>query len=41
LRMQVPSTRRKRDREPKPLTASDYCYSGRLHSRSYDLNLQP
>jgi len=27
--------------QPKPHAASDYCYSGRLHSRSYDLYLQP
>jgi hypothetical protein len=27
--------------QPKPPTASGYCYSGRLHSRSYDLFLQP
>ena len=26
---------------PKLFTASDYCYSGRLHYRSYDLDLQP
>jgi hypothetical protein len=27
--------------QPKPHTASGYCYSDRLHSRSYDLFLQP
>ena len=27
--------------QPRPFTASDYCYSGRLHYRSYDLVLQP
>jgi hypothetical protein len=27
--------------QPKPHTASGYCYSDRLHSRSYDLYLQP
>jgi hypothetical protein len=26
---------------PKPHRASDYCYSDRLHNRSYDLVLQP
>jgi hypothetical protein len=27
--------------QPKLHTASDYCYYDRLHSRSYDLYLQP